>query len=612
MTALAPRAPAFVALTQAGCDLARGLAGRFDCAEVHGLAGRTEGADWTFVATADHLRDLFRTGRPIVGVCAAGILIRAVAPLLEDKRAEPPVIALAEDGSAVVPLLGGHRGANDLTEALAGALGIAASVTTAGDRRFGLALDAPPPGWRLGNAQYYKAFVARLLRGDEVRLEGEAGWLRDGSLPWSAAGELTIRVTHMANEGSERELIYHPACLALGVGCERGCAPDELLALVRGTLAEHGLAEGAVAALVSLDLKADEPAVHAAAAALDVPARFFDGAALAAEEPRLATPSELVRHEVGVAGVAESAALAAVGTAGILLVPKVKSRRATCAVALAPGPLDPAAIGRPRGHLAVVGLGPGDPDWRTPEVERELRRASDLVGYRLYLELLGSLAAGKAVHSYALGEEEARVRRALDLAAEGRRVALVCSGDPGIYAMASLVFELLEGERKTDWNRVEIVVAPGLSALQAAAARIGAPLGHDFCAISLSDLMTPWPVIERRLEAAGAGDFVVALYNPVSGRRRHQLAQAVEILGAHRPADTPVVLARNLGRAGESVTVLDLEALTPERVDMLTLVLVGSSETRRITAGQGRWVYTPRGYGARPEENEDKARGARG
>jgi cobalt-precorrin 5A hydrolase/precorrin-3B C17-methyltransferase len=505
-------------------------------------------------------------------------------------------------------LLGGHRGANDLGWALAEALGTDVAVTTAGDRRFGLALDAPPPGWRLGNPQHYRDFMAKLLSGDEVRLEGEAGWLRDAELPWSTAGELAIQVTYRSGEGSERELTYHPACLAVGVGCERGCGTAELLTLVRDTLAEHDLAEGAVAALFTLDLKADEPAVHAAAEALGVPARFFDVATLQAEEPRLATPSNLVRHTVGVAGVAESAALAAVGTAGVLLVPKAKTRRATCAVALAPGPLDPAAIGRPRGRLAVVGLGPGADDWRTPEAEREVRRASDLVGYRRYLELLGPMAVGKSIHGYDLGEEEARVRQALDLAAEGRRVALVCSGDPGIYAMASLVFELLERDARADWNRIEVVVAPGLSALQAAAARIGAPLGHDFCAISLSDLLTPWPVIQRRLEAAAAGDFVVALYNPVSGRRRQQLARAAEILAAHRPADTPVVLARNLGRAGESVAIIDLAALTPEQADMLTLVLVGSSETRRVTTGQGLWVYTPRGYGAK----DDEAREARG
>jgi cobalt-precorrin 5A hydrolase/precorrin-3B C17-methyltransferase len=256
----------------------------------------------------------------------------------------------------------------------------------------------------------------------------------------------------------------------------------------------------------------------------------------------------------------------------------------------------------------VVGLGPGDAAWRAPEAEAHIRAATDLVGYSLYLDLLGPLSEGKTLHPYGLGEEEARVRTALDLAAEGRDVALVCSGDPGIYAMAALVFELLDREPAPGWRRPEVTVVPGISALQAAAARAGAPLGHDFCAISLSDLLTPWATIEKRLRAAAEGDFVVALYNPVSRRRTTQLVRAVEILRGRRPADTPVVLARNLGREGESVTVIDLAALAPEAVDMLTVVLVGSSATRRVEKGDGSvWVYTPRGYAAKAEKNSEDA-----
>ena len=249
MSGTTPEAPVFVALTQAGCDLARTLATACDGAEVHGLAHRTEGADRTFEQAAAHLRDLFRAGRPIVGLCAAGILIRALAPLLDDKRAEPPVIALAEDGSAVVPLLGGHRGANALAEALAETLGIAAAVTTAGDRRFGLALDAPPKGMVLNNPHNYKEFMADLLSGYEVRMDGDAGWLRDSALPFSETGALTIRVTHEAREGSAHELVYHPAVLCLGIGCERGAEPAAVVALARRTLADNGLAEAAVAAV---------------------------------------------------------------------------------------------------------------------------------------------------------------------------------------------------------------------------------------------------------------------------------------------------------------------------------------------------------------------------
>ena len=188
---------------------------------------------------------------------------------------------------------------------------------------------------------------------------------------------------------------------------------------------------------------------------------------------------------------------------------------------------------------------------------------------------------------------------ALDIAAEGRNVALVCSGDAGIYALATLVMELLDREDRPDWNRLDIATMPGVSAFQAAAARIGAPMGHDFCLISLSDLLTPWEEIERRLKAAAMGDFVVAFYNPVSKRRRTQLAAARDILLTGRGPDTPVILARNLGRPEERIEVVTLGELTPNHADMLTLVVVGNSQTRRMTRGGVIRVYTPRGYAAK-------------
>jgi len=400
------------------------------------------------------------------------------------------------------------------------------------------------------------------------------------------------------------QLVYHPATLAIGLGCERGAPAEESVALVRRVLAEAGLAEAAVAAVCSIDVKADEPAVNAVGAALGVPVRLFDPVALEAETPRLANPSDLVFREVGCHGVAEAAALAAAGADGDLVVAKRKGARTTCAVARAPGVIAADTVGRSRGSLAVVGIGPGAADWRTPEAEAAIARASDVVGYGLYLDLLGGLAAAKPAHRFALGEERQRVRHALDLASEGRAVALVSSGDAGIYAMAALVFEELEGAGRADWRRIEITVSPGISAMQAAAARVGAPLGHDFCAISLSDLLTPWPVIERRLEAAAEADFVIALYNPVSASRRRPLARAREILRAHRGAETPVVLAHRLGRAGELIRHVTLDALVPDMADMLTLVLIGARATRRVGRGDGgAWVYTPRGYRAKPDDD---------
>jgi len=603
MAALAPpnEPGAIIVLGPSGLDTARTAADALAGAEIH-AAFDTPLAAQRIDDLKTHLRALYAAGRPIVGICAAGILVRLLAPVLEDKRAEPPVLAVAEDGSAVVPLLGGHRGANDLAASLAAVFGCAPAITTASDLRFGLALDAPPGGWRLVNPNDFKEFMVALLAGAEIRLEGAAPWLGDAVLPLADDGALGIRVSDDRDGGDASRLVYNPQHLAVGVGCERNAEPEEVVALVASTLEEAGLAAGAVAGIVSIDLKMDEPAVHAAAAALGVPARFFDAARLEAETPRLKNPSDAVFREVGCHGVAEGAALAATGPDGVLVAPKQKSRRATCAIARAPSPIDMATAGRPRGRLTIVGIGPGDARFRTPDADQAIREASDIVGYSLYLDLLGPMTAGKTCHNFALGEEEARVRAALDLAAEGRTVALVSSGDAGIYAMGALVFELLDRAERADWRRVSITSAPGISALQSAAARIGAPLGHDFCAISLSNLMTPWSVIERRVRAAAEGDFVIAFYNPVSRRRVTQLGEARDILLSHRPAETPVVLARNLGRPGESVNVLALKDLSAERVDMLTLVLVGSSETRRVNKGDGGvWVYTPRGYGAREE-----------
>ncbi len=396
--------------------------------------------------------------------------------------------------------------------------------------------------------------------------------------------------------------------LALGVGCERGCTAEELIALGEATLAECGLATDSVATVVSLELKADEPAVHALAARFGVGARFFTAAELRAETARLATPSEAVFRKTGCYGVAEGAALAAVGPNGALVAAKRKSRRTTCAIARAATPLPDEPIGRAQGSLAIVGIGPGDSAWRTPAASAALEAATDIVGYTLYLDLLGTAVAGKARHATGLGSETERARRALDLAAAGRSVALVSSGDAGIYGLASLVFELIDRESRDDWRRVRLDVIPGVSALQAAAARAGAPLGHDFCAISLSDLLTPWPTIEQRLLAAAAGDFVVALYNPRSARRATQLAAARNILLAHRSADTPVAVARNLAREDESLTLTTLAKLDPETVDMLTLILVGNSETRLLPGREPR-IYTPRGYGGKAAKADDGGEG---
>jgi len=247
------------------------------------------------------------------------------------------------------------------------------------------------------------------------------------------------------------------------------------------------------------------------------------------------------------------------------------------------------------GSVVVVGLGPAGPDWLTPEARAELAAADALVGYRTYLARVPG-REGQDRHASANRVEADRARHALELAAAGRRVAVVSSGDPGIFAMASAVMEQLEGG---EFTGVTVRVVPGLSAMQAAAARVGAPLGHDFAVVSLSDVLKPWDVIERRLEAVGAADLALAIYNPRSNARPAQLEDARGVLLRHRSSTTPVVMARAVGSSDEAVTVTTLGDFDAAAVDMRTLLLVGSSTTRVIPSGNGRpHVYTPRRYPA--------------
>ena len=248
------------------------------------------------------------------------------------------------------------------------------------------------------------------------------------------------------------------------------------------------------------------------------------------------------------------------------------------------------------GRLAIVGLGPGAADWVTPEAAQALAQASDLIGYGPYLDRL-PVHPGQRVHASDNRVELDRARHALELAAAGHSVAVVSGGDPGVFAMAAAVFEAVEkGEQH--WRELDIQVMPGISAMQAAAARLGAPLGHDFCAISLSDNLKPWEIVARRLRLAAEADFVIALYNPASKARPRQIYAAFEVLREVRDGATPVMFARAVGRSDEAIVLTDLACADPGLADMSTLVLVGSSQTRVIGRAGGRaFVYTPRSGG---------------
>ena len=324
--------------------------------------------------------------------------------------------------------------------------------------------------------------------------------------------------------------------------------------------------------MATADVKADEPGLLAAAAGRGWPVVTFPAGRLAAVP--VPNPSEVVRRAVGTPSVAEAAALIEPGAT--LLAAKRASAHATVAV----------ARGRPRGRLAVIGIGPGARDLMTPRAVAELRRSAVVAGLDVYLEQVADLLRpGTRVLASGLGAEQERAAEAVAQARAGRAVALIGSGDAGVYAMGSPALEIAD-------DSIDVTVVPGVTAALATAAVLGAPLGHDHVMISLSDLHTAWPVIERRITAAAEGDLVTCFYNPASKKRAWQLRRALELLAAHRPPATPVGWVRDASRPGQAASLSTLREFDPGLADMHTLVVVGSSRTR-VQAGR---MVTPRDY----------------
>jgi len=552
-----------------------------------------------FDVFTDVLRASFLQRVPIVGVCSAGILIRILAPLLTTKASDPPVVCVAETGASVIPLIGGHAGANNLAHSLATQLGAHAAITTASDLALGVALDQPPAGWKLAQPAPIKSLTMAIMADRPVTISSSAAWLA----PLLERTNVTIAAAASAPEpliiaSGTNHLIYRKQDLALGVGCSRNCPSDELAGLVGKTLADAGIALESLSGVFSAHIKADEEAVSDLGQSLDVPVRYYSIAELNTVTSCLKNPSEEVFAAIGAHGVAEAAALLAAGPDGELLVEKQKSANATCAIARkgkAPG-----REGRARGLLSLVGIGPGHAAGQTLEATTAILAADHVVGYGGYLDLVMPMLGHQAVRRFPLGEELDRCRYALEKAASGAKVVLICSGDSGIYAMAAPVMEMLECEADTlppETQRIAIRCLPGVSAMQAASARSGAILGHDFAAVSLSDLMTPTALVLDRVRTAAEGDFVIALYNPASRGRKTLIHHAIETIRAHRSPATPVLVARNVGRTDETCTVVTLETVTTTTIDMMTTLIIGNSQTRTFDRGNGQQiVYTPRGY----------------
>jgi len=541
--------PAIVILGQGSLATARRIAQVYPGALIHGLAGRVEGADQTYSEFGATLRQLYQQGTPLIALCAAGIVIRTLAPLLLEKGEEPAVLAVAEDGSAVVPLLGGLGGVNVMARDIAAALDVPAAITTSGELRFGTCLLNPPAGYQLADLELGKRFVSDLLAGESVRIEGAAPWLAQANLPQDQQARLAIHVGSAERVPAANELLIYSQNVC--VTCKPGA---HLAERVRAALHDAGIAVQSLACVLASDTQMAEPSLHEAALALNVPLLFSSF-----------------------------------------------TQEADIVISVAEQPLDLAQVGRPRGRLAVIGLGPGAAELMVPAVKAELARCTDVLGYETYVRMAGPFRDDQVQHCTDNREEMQRARHAFELAAQGRSVVVVSSGDPGVFAMAAAVIEALHESSNPAWHQVDLQILPGVSASLATAAQAGAPLGHDFCVMSLSDNLKPWSIIEKRLDLASQADLALAFYNPISRSRPWQLGRALEIVALHRTPETPVVLGRDIGRPGQTLRVTTLGQLTPEQVDMRTMVLIGSSTTCVFPrAGGGAWVYTPRWYGEKP------------
>jgi cobalt-precorrin 5A hydrolase/precorrin-3B C17-methyltransferase len=568
----------------------------------------------TYTTLREAVQMAWRQSSAIIFIAATGIAVRLIAPLLNAKTVDPAVICLDEQGQVVVPLVGGHRaGANALARRIATITAGLAAITTASDVQGLPALDliGKEQGWRLAPDSATTHVMACLVNGDpvgvwvdpalpaarallttELASVATVEWVNEAELltdPRFAAAILVSyrRLDPLWNKLRHKALRYFLPSLVIGIGCRRGVPVDELATAVTTTLAQHDLLTECVAALATAELKADEAGIIALADHFGVPLTVINTDQLQALDPQAFSPSAATRFALP--GVAEPCAT--IAAQGPLLVPKQVFAQCTVAVAL--GQAASIALPSATGQLRLVSIGPGDLAHLTELARRALSNAEVVMGYARYIDLIRPLlrADQEVIATPAMGDEIGRAQMAIDLARSGRRVALVSSGDIGIYAMAAPVFEQLQaiGWRGRD-PVVEVI--PGVSAFQALAARIGAPINHDLCLISLSDLLTPWSLIERRLRAAAQADFVVALYNPRSQGRNWQLAAALAILRDHRPPTTPVVFGRQVSRDDEQITVTTLAAADPALADMLTLVLVGSSQSFHL-AGH---VVTPRGY----------------
>ena len=541
----------------------------------------------------------------IIFVGSLGASIRLINPFITSKEKDPGVIVMDKKGSKILPIIGAHQSnTQNIAFQLSNLLGGEVIETNNSVDQNYIDLDSFGKKWgwqRSGDSKDWSKLVIKQSNNQEIfckQLSGNTLWQRSESggniiqLPKTKPDQ-TKSTFHISIYSDHRNT-WHPSTLWIGIGCERNTSKKLIEKSLNSFLVSNKLSSLSIAGFATVDLKKDEKAILEISKENNLPVRFFKPDELS--KIKIPNPSKIVLNEIGTPSVAEAACLLAAGKNSKLLKEKKVfknpnstkrlSGAVTIAVALSQNQYSPSL-----GEIHIVGSGPGDISYLTNDARKALSKCSVWIGYKMYLDLIEPLRSKDQVFIESkLTEERQRCKKAIKLAEEGIKVALISSGDAGFYGMAGLLLELIQKINKE--FRPYFEVHPGISSMQLAASLSGAPLMNDFCAINLSDKLTPWLSIEKRIEGALLGDFVIAIFNPQSLERNWQLKKAIDLCLKSRNGNTPVLIARQVGRQNQSKNFFKLDSIPLKDIDMLSIIIIGNTKTTLVD----EIFLTPRGY----------------
>lgn len=517
-------------------------------------------------------------------IMAAGIVVRTIAPLIKNKKEDPAVLVIDEEGKHVIPLLGGHQArANELATTLATLINATPVITTSSDINNLPALDLWIERCQLfiQNPSILPKIMSKFIENRKIKIYINSDLIRVPIFPDNfqvvkKAEFADIIITNKKLEVNEEQLILIPRNLVAGLGFHDWITSDEIEEAIKQVFTEEGLYFEALKGVATLEKKAKNEALQEFSRKYGL--RVFSYTPEELQEVKGFSFSPIVERAVGVSSVCEQSTI--LSSQGRLIVPKRVFKDLTIAVAEAPYYV--------KGKVYVVGIGPGSLFYITPKAIKAIREADVIIGYKTYINQIESLIKDKKVFAYGMTEEVKRAKTAIEYALKGMKVSVVSGGDPGVYGMAGLIFEILAQNNL----EVEVEVIPGISAFNAASSKVGAPIMNDFACISLSDRLTPWDEIEKRLEYAAKSDFVILLYNPKSSKRKENLTKAKGIILKYRDNNTPVAIVKNATREGEEVILTTLEEMDSYPVDMNTIIIIGNSQSYIYK----NFFITPRGY----------------